>query len=181
MLGAIWAQSLDGVIGDGAVMPWHVPEDLKHFKDVTMGAPVIMGRKTWESLNPKFRPLPGRENIVLSRRASDEWSAGATVVDNLDTALDAAPSDAWIIGGGQLYTSALDRVDRIEVTIMGVQVGDAYGADAVLAPKVPEEFSLSADSDWLTSQSGHLTIPGQPPSELPMKYRFLTYDRKAAA
>ena len=142
MLGAIWAQSLDGVIGDGAVMPWHVPEDLKHFKDVTMGAPVIMGRKTWESLNPKFRPLPGRENIVLSSRASGAWSAGATVVDNLDAALDATPGDAWITGGGQLYNSALDRVDRIEVTIMGVQVGDAYGADAVLAPKVPEEFSL---------------------------------------
>ena len=53
MLGAIWAQSLDGIIGDGEQMPWHVPEDLKHFKDVTMGAPVIMGRKTWESLNPK--------------------------------------------------------------------------------------------------------------------------------
>lgn len=52
MLGAIWGQSLDGIIGDGEQMPWHVPEDLKHFKDVTMGAPVIMGRKTWESLNP---------------------------------------------------------------------------------------------------------------------------------
>ena len=64
---------------------------------------------------------------------------------------------------------------------MGVQIGDAYGDDAVLAPSVPEEFSLSADSDWLTSDAGHLTIPGQPPSELPMKYRFLTYDRKAAA
>ena len=129
MLGAIWAQSLDGVIGDGVVMPWHVPEDLKHFKEVTMGAPVIMGRKTWESLNPKFRPLPGRENIVLSSREPGEWSAGATVVDNLDAALDAAPGDAWIIGGGQLYHSALERVDTIELTLMGVQVGDAYGYD----------------------------------------------------
>lgn len=181
MLGAIWAQSLDGVIGDGVVMPWHVPEDLKHFKEATMGAPVIMGRKTWESLNPKFRPLPGRENIVLSRREPGEWSAGATVVDSIDAALETAPGDAWITGGSQLYNSALDRVDTIELTLMGVQVGDAYGDDAVLAPKVPEEFSLSADSDWLTSASGHLTIPGQPPSELPMKYRFLTYDRKAAA
>lgn len=181
MLGAIWAQSLDGVIGDGVVMPWHVPEDLKHFKEVTMGAPVIMGRKTWESLNPKFRPLPGRENIVLSSRAPGEWSAGATVVDSIDAALETAPGDAWIIGGGQLYNSALDRVDTIELTLMGVQVGDAYGDDAVHAPSVPDEFSLSADSDWLTSASGHLTIPGKPPSELPMKYRFLTYDRKAAA
>lgn len=181
MLGAIWAQSLDGVIGDGVVMPWHVPEDLKHFKEVTMGAPVIMGRKTWQSLNPKFRPLPGRENIVLSSSEPGEWSAGATVVDNIDAALNTALGDAWITGGGQLYNSALDRVDTIELTLMGVQVGDAYGHDAVLAPSVPEEFSLSADSDWLTSASGHLTIPGQPPSELPIKYRFLTYDRKSAA
>ncbi len=181
MLGAIWAQSLDGVIGDGVVMPWHVPEDVKHFKEVTMGAPVIMGRKTWESLNPKFRPLPGRENIVLSSRQPGEWSAGATVVNSIDAALSTAPGDAWVIGGGQLYNSALDRVDTIELTLMGVQVGDAYGDDAVLAPSVPDEFSLSADTDWLTSESGHLTIPGQPPSELPMKYRFLTYDRKAAA
>lgn len=181
MLGAIWAQSLDGVIGDGVVMPWHVPEDLKHFKEVTMGAPVIMGRKTWDSLNPKFRPLPGRDNIVLSRREPGEWSEGATVVGNIDAALETAPGDAWIIGGGQLYNSALDRVDTIELTLMGVQVGDAYGSDAVHAPAVPDAFSLSADTDWLTSESGHLTIPGQPPSELPMKYRFLTYDRKAAA
>lgn len=181
MLGAIWAQSLDGVIGDGVVMPWHVPEDLKHFKEVTMGAPVIMGRKTWQSLNPKFRPLPGRENIVLSSREPGEWSAGATVVGSIDAALNTALGDAWIIGGGQLYNSALDHVDTIELTLMGVQVGDAYGDDAVLAPSVPKEFSLSADSDWLTSASGHLTIPGQPPSELPIKYRFLTYDRKAAA
>lgn len=68
MLGAIWAQSLDGIIGDGAQMPWHVPEDLKHFKEVTMGAPVIMGRKTWESLNPKFRPCPAGR-ITCSPRA----------------------------------------------------------------------------------------------------------------
>ena len=103
------------------------------------------------------------------------------MVDNLVAALDATLDDAWIIGGGQLYNSSLDRVDTIELTLMGVQVGDAYGDDAVLAPTVPEEFSLSADTDWLSSESGHLTIPGQPPSELPMKYRFLTYNRKAAA
>jgi len=89
MLGAIWAQSLDGIIGDGEQMPWHVPEDLKHFKDVTMGAPVIMGRKTWESLNPKFRPLPGRENYVLSSRAPGQWSAGAQVITAMPPLSDA--------------------------------------------------------------------------------------------
>lgn len=176
MLGAIWAQSLDGIIGDGAQMPWHVPEDLKHFKDVTMGAPVIMGRKTWESLNPKFRPLPGRENYVLSSRAPGTWSTGATVGRTMP-----ALADAWVIGGGQIYTAALGQVDRIEVTLMGVNIGDIYGDDAVFAPDIPDTFGLAYSTDWLTSNKGHLELPEQPASELPMKYRFLTYDRKDAA
>ena len=176
MLGAIWAQSLDGIIGDGAQMPWHVPEDLKHFKDVTMGAPVIMGRKTWESLNPKFRPLPGRENYVLSSRTPGQWSAGAQVI----TAMPPL-SDAWVIGGGQIYTAALDQVDRIEVTLMGVNIGDAYGDRSIYAPEIPEEFGLAHSTDWLTSDKGHLELPDQEASDLPIKYRFLTYDRKDAA
>ncbi|MGO1834016.1 MAG: dihydrofolate reductase, partial [Actinomycetaceae bacterium] len=64
--GAIWAQSLDRVIGDGASMPWHIPEDLAHFTRVTSGSPVVMGRRTWLSLPERFRPLPGRTNIVLT-------------------------------------------------------------------------------------------------------------------
>lgn len=86
-LGAIWAQSLDGIIGDGAGMPWHLPEDLKHFKETTLGSPIIMGRRTWESLPVK--PLPGRKNIVLSSREDDEWSDGASVcrdIPDLETA-----------------------------------------------------------------------------------------------
>lgn len=180
MLGAIWAQSLDGIIGDGSVMPWHVPEDLKHFKEVTLGSPVVMGRRTWESLNPKFRPLPGRDNYVLSRKEPGQWSAGASTTSNLND-LTSTLSDAWIIGGGQLYASTLDEVDVIEITLMGVNIGDVYGDDAVYAPAVPETFGLAASTDWLTSEKGHLTIPGQPPSELPIKYRFLTYERKDAA
>mgnify|MGYP002717989031 CR=1 FL=1 len=94
MLGAIWAQSLDGVIGDGEGMPWHLPEDLRHFKDVTLGHPIIMGRNTWQSL-PK-RPLPGRANHVLSSREPGEWSDGAYVSPDLPD----LEADAWIIGGG---------------------------------------------------------------------------------
>ena len=71
--GLIWAESHGGVIGRDGGMPWHVPEDLAHFKEVTLGAPVIMGRKTWESLPPRFRPLPGRANIVVTRQA--DWAA----------------------------------------------------------------------------------------------------------
>ena len=72
MLGAIWAQSVDGIIGDGEDMPWHLPEDLKHFKDTTSGHPIIMGRRTWESL--PFKPLPNRKNIVLSSREAGALS-----------------------------------------------------------------------------------------------------------
>ena len=88
MLGAIWAQSLDRVIGTGTDMPWDVPEDLKFFKEVTMGHPVIMGRKTWESL--PFKPLPGRANHVLSSREPGAWSDGAFVSTCLLYTSDAA-------------------------------------------------------------------------------------------
>ncbi|APT83149.1 dihydrofolate reductase [Corynebacterium ammoniagenes] len=175
-LGAIWAQSLDGIIGDGKQMPWHVPEDLAHFKEVTMGSPVIMGRNTWESLPKKFRPLPGRENFVLSSRQPGDWSDGATVLSHLPEL-----TEGWIMGGGRLYASTLEQMDILEVTLMDVNVADAYGADAVYAPDIPEAFSQTADSGWLTSTKGHLTIPDQPASELPIKYRFISYERKDAA
>ena len=72
MLRAIWAQNLMGLIGDGKSMPWHVPEDLQHFKKLTLGSPIIMGRRTWESL--PMQPLPGRKNLVLSRRTPGKRS-----------------------------------------------------------------------------------------------------------
>ncbi|MDY3127460.1 MAG: dihydrofolate reductase [Corynebacterium sp.] len=175
-LGAIWAQSLDGIIGDGQAMPWHVPEDLAHFKEVTLGQPVIMGRHTWESLPHKFRPLPGRDNYVLSSRAPGAWSQGAEVV----TALPATDA-AWIIGGGQLYAATLADVDLIELTLIHAHVASAYGDAAVFAPEIPDSFGLTSDSGWQTSTTGHLALPGQPPSELPLKYRFLTYERKDVA
>lgn len=175
-IGAVWAQSLDGIIGDGTDMPWHVPEDMRHFKEVTMGAPVIMGRGTWESIPAKFRPLPGRDNFVVSSRAPGEWSAGATVVHN-PREIEAG----WNIGGGTLYRSTIDMVSVIEMTLIGVNIGDIYGDAAVHAPDIPDGFGLSADSDWLVSDKGRLTISGQPPSDLPLRYRFLTYERKNAA
>ncbi|WP_369803675.1 dihydrofolate reductase [Corynebacterium sp. CNJ-954] len=66
----IWAQTSDGVIGDGSDMPWYLPEDLEHFKNSTVGAPVVMGRISWEALDPRFRPLPGRDNVVITRNSS---------------------------------------------------------------------------------------------------------------
>ena len=116
-LGLVYARARNGVIGKGGVMPWHLPEDLAHFRQVTMGAPVVMGRKTWESLPPRFRPLPGRRNIVVTRNAG--WSApGAEHADSLDRALAlvAAEPHVWVIGGGEIFAQALPHADMVELT-----------------------------------------------------------------
>ena len=147
MLGAIWAQSLDGVIGDGTDMPWDVPEDLKFFKEVTMGHPVIMGRKTWESL-PK-KPLPGRPNHVLSSREAGAWSDGAFVSPDLPD----LKTDAWIIGGGQIYEATLDEVDVVELTLIDARVADSL-PHPVYAPRLGAEFALVRDGEWNISRTG---------------------------
>ena len=114
----MWAQTSDGVIGDGDSMPWHIPEDLAHFRDTTMGAPVIMGRRTWDSLPERFRPLPGRRNIVLSRSLAAEDVPGAELAHSLESALVLLADEpvAWIIGGGRVYREALRLADKCEVT-----------------------------------------------------------------
>jgi len=109
----------NGVIGRDNQLLWRLPEDLKHFRAATMGAPVIMGRKTWVSLPARFRPLPGRHNIVLSRQAGIELP-GASVVASLDAALAMAQRDgaarAFVIGGEQIYREALPRADELLLT-----------------------------------------------------------------
>ncbi|WP_080796013.1 dihydrofolate reductase [Corynebacterium pacaense] len=144
MIGAIWAQGTDGVIGDGKGMPWHIPEDLTHFKEITMGQPVIMGRRTWESLPERFRPLPGRENIVLSRRSPGEWSRGARVSTSV-------PGAGWIMGGGELYAATINLVDRLEVTLVDAGFAAALGDRAVFAPGIPGHLSLEWESVWRRS------------------------------
>jgi dihydrofolate reductase len=127
MLGAIWAQSTDGFIGRDGGLPWSLPEDLAHFRAVTNGHPVLMGRTTWESLPDRFRPLPGRENLVLSRR--DAPLAGATVVPDAGAALAVlAGRDAWVIGGLQVYTALLPYVDRLELTEVDMLVSSGTRA-----------------------------------------------------
>lgn len=147
MLGAIWAQSLDRVIGTGTDMPWDVPEDLKFFKEVTMGHPVIMGRKTWESL--PFKPLPGRANHVLSSREPGRWSDGAFV----STDLPDLETDAWIMGGGQIYEATLDLVDVVALTLIDVHVAHSL-PNPVFAPHLGPEFTLVRDGEWETSRTG---------------------------
>ena len=124
----VFARAANGVIGNEGTLPWHLPEDLAHFKRTTLGCPVIMGRKTWDSLPPKFRPLPGRMNVVITRQ-SDWHAEGALVAQSLQTAmaLCEAHPDAWVIGGAQIYAQALPLASSAEITEIALDVtGDAY-------------------------------------------------------
>ncbi|MBA2963939.1 MULTISPECIES: dihydrofolate reductase [Ramlibacter] len=126
-LGLIYARAANGVIGRDGGLPWHLPEDLAHFKAVTLGAPVIMGRKTWDSLPPKFRPLPGRRNIVVTRQA--DWTAGgAERAASLEQAVALCHDvpRAWVIGGAELYAQAEPLAQVAEVT----EIDQAFDGDA---------------------------------------------------
>lgn len=153
-IGLVWAEAHGGVIGADGGMPWHVPEDLAHFKSVTMGTPVIMGRRTWESFPERFRPLPGRRNIVVTRNAlwADE---GAERAGSLDEALHLADDGrVWVIGGGALFAEAIARADLLEVTELDLVVdGDTH------APR-REDWTTADESAWHTSRTG-------------IRYRFL--------
>ena len=116
-LALIAAVARNGVIGRGDALPWQLPEDQRHFRRVTMGAPVIMGRKTWDSLPARFRPLPGRRNIVVTRNPA--WrAAGAEQAPSLDAALALAAdaARAFVIGGGELYRAALAQAAELVLT-----------------------------------------------------------------
>jgi dihydrofolate reductase len=127
-LGIIYARARNGVIGKDNAMPWHLPEDLAHFKQTTLGAPVIMGRKTWDSLPPRFRPLPGRRNIVVTRQA--DWHAdGAERAASLEEAIALcgdAPA-AWVAGGAEIYKLAVPHAQVAAVTEIDADFeGDAF-------------------------------------------------------
>jgi dihydrofolate reductase len=127
VLTLIAAVARNGVIGIANRLPWQLPADLKHFKELTTGHAVIMGRKTWESLPAKFRPLPGRRNIVVTR--NDSFRAeGATVATSLPDAVAAANGDeAFVIGGAELYKAALPLADRLQLTeIDAIYEGDTW-------------------------------------------------------
>src|SRR3970040_2404281 len=108
------AVAKNGVIGAGGQLPWHLPEDLRHFKKLTLGHPVIMGRRTWESLG---KPLPGRENIVISRRTGYE-APGASVAASLEAAIALCAGEpvAFVIGGAEIYAAALPLADGLVLT-----------------------------------------------------------------
>ena len=124
----IYARSRNNVIGVNGDLPWHLPEDLAHFKRTTLGQPVIMGRVTWESIPEKFRPLPGRTNVVVSRQTGFT-APGAQVVSSLQDAIDLFPADdvVWLIGGAQLYAQAMPLAQQLVITEIDADYeGDAF-------------------------------------------------------
>ncbi len=120
ILSIIVAIARNRVIGRGNRLPWHLPADLRHFKQTTMGHPIIMGRKTYESIG---RPLPGRQNIVITRNRNFR-AEGCLVVHSLQEALAAVPDaeEVFIIGGASLYREALPLADRIYLTLVDAEV-----------------------------------------------------------
>ncbi len=136
------AMAENNVIGRDGDLPWHIPADLKHFKAVTMGKPIVMGRRTYESIG---RPLPGRLNIVVTRDPSRQWD-GVEAVQSLPDALDRAAADGadeiMIIGGGDLYRAALPLAQRIYLT----RVHEAVEGDTVFPDLDPSEWR-TASSD----------------------------------
>ena len=139
----------DGAIGRNGNLLWHIPEDLRHFKSVTAGGAVIMGRKTWESL-PK-RPLPGRLNIVMTRRKDFE-APGAVVVSSLEEAVEKAKdNDIFVIGGGEIYTKFLPWANKLILTEIDLTVEDA---DTFFPPFDRDDWKLMERGEPMVSDKG---------------------------
>ncbi|WP_318783124.1 dihydrofolate reductase [Cellulosimicrobium sp. SH8] len=190
-LGLVWAQARDGagrpVIGAGGAMPWHLPEDLAHFRRVTSGHPVVMGRRTWDSLPPRFRPLPGRTNVVVTRQAG--WFAGepspgvgasaGTVPDgrrpaaeggapvrvagSVTEALAAARAAARDTGSGEVWVMGGAQLYAATIALADrcvVTEIDTVVEGDTFAPEIPAGWAAHP-GDWATSSTG-------------LRYRFVT-------
>ena len=156
----IFARAANGVIGHNNAMPWHLPEDLAHFKKLTLGSPVIMGRKTWDSIPAKFRPLPGRTNVVITRQTG--WQAeGTQIARSLQDALTLCQTsnEVWIIGGAQIYAQAEPLASRIEVT----DIYETYEGDA---------FAPELGAQWQQGETQHHV------SSTGLNFSFSTYTRQ---
>jgi dihydrofolate reductase len=155
----IYARARNGVIGKDNQMPWHLPEDLAHFKRVTLGQPVIMGRKTWDSLPARFRPLPGRLNIVVTRQS--DWQAdGALRAASIEEAMRLCGDvpDAWIMGGAEIYRQA----EPLASTAVVTEIDQYFEGDA---------FAPTLGTAWSELQrEAHTSAIGMP-------YAFVTYQR----
>jgi dihydrofolate reductase len=156
----IVAVAKNRVIGKDNQLIWNIPQDMAHFKALTAGHTVLMGRRTWESLPPRFRPLPGRRNIVISRQAAYA-APGAELADSLENALALAAADetVFVIGGEQIYRQAMAVADRLEITEVDLApAGDAW------FPEIPA-------SEWRETQKE------TPSRESGTGFSFITYRR----
>ncbi|WP_417450782.1 dihydrofolate reductase [Kordiimonas sp.] len=160
MISMIVAMASNRAIGKGNDLPWHLPADLQHFKAVTMGKPMIMGRKTFDSIG---RPLPGRRTIVVTRDTA--WHTdGVDVAYSLERAIELAETvdEVMIVGGAQIYQQALPHADRLYVTEVGLEVdGDAF-------------FPVFDTTEWRETERRDFPAEGETPA-----YGFVTYDRKS--
>lgn len=160
VLTLVAAKASNGVIGINNSLPWHLPEDLKHFKAVTLGKPVLMGRKTYDSIG---RPLPGRRNIVITRQA--DWQAeGVEVAHSLEQALAMAAgvAEVCLIGGAELYRQALSVADCLRLT----EIAEAFAGDAY--------FPEVSAADWQETERSSFC------SDKGLEYAFVDYQRKPA-
>lgn len=155
----IYARAANGVIGKDNTMPWHLPEDLAHFKRLTQGWPVIMGRKTWDSLPARFRPLPGRTNIVITRQPHWQQTGALTAVSLADALEQCDQSEeVWIMGGAQIYAQAEPLAERIEVT----EIDQDFEGDA---------FAPTLGAGWTeTARESHTASSG-------LTFSFITYQK----
>lgn len=158
------AAAENDIIGRDGAMPWRIPEDLKRFRSITMGHPIIMGRKTWTAIG---RPLTGRENILLTRQ-KDFAADGATVLHSLREALDhvlaRGATDAFIIGGGDLYRQALPLADIVHLT----RVHAEFEGDASFPELDPSWREVARE-------------PSSQDAPTPLAYDFITYERPRRA
>jgi dihydrofolate reductase len=153
------AQGSNRVIGAGGALPWHLPSDMRRFRELTMGHAVVMGRKTYESIPAKFRPLPGRRNLVISSNPECAPGEEVEVFPSLEAALQACDGTCFVIGGGQLYAEAARLADRCYVT------------DVDAAPDGDAFFPELAEEEWRCVEES------EPISENDHSFVFRVYDR----
>lgn len=159
----VWAQSADAVIGVDGGLPWHLPEDMAHFRELTAGAVVVMGHSTWRSLPERFRPLPGRINIVLSRRPGLVLDGAEVAPGVTEAAALVGDRKAWVIGGAQVYGAFLGAADVAEVTEIDVVVGS--GTPAPVLDVEWEAVAVDPATGWAHSSTG-------------LRYRFVRHVRR---
>ncbi len=139
MIALIAAISENNCIGKSGTLPWYIPEDLKRFKTITTGHTVLMGRKTWESIPEKFRPLPNRKNIVITRNTDYPVPAGVILYHSVDEVLKQEKGDIMVIGGAEIYTQSIELADTLYITHIRTFIEDGTAFFPTIDPTIWKE------------------------------------------